>query len=189
MDENSDIYNKIFKLYNSLFIAMDRPSLGHKILIYGFLVLTLLVVVISYFVIVKTRTGRPEEDEMNFTIEDGNMCWPQRIGCFFLIRAGENVSIDPNQYSFYVGVKGNIPMKLSMEPRSYTINGTPMGGDWNTTYDYKEDGDLWSEGEYLAFDVPRQYSKDEIPENLHEVLIKNPSGKVIFKDTFFIGFG
>ena len=125
---------------------------------------------------------------MHFTVEDGTNK-DDTHGCFFLIRAGKGVDLDPMRQSFFVAEKGYSPKKLDNADREYKLSDPygpdPDSGDLNTTYDWTSDGDLWSDQEYIGFDMPKE-SMDIDPTDgaIYEVLIKNPKGEVIFKDTF-----
>jgi len=106
-------------------------------------------------------------------------------GCFFLLRAGAGVDIDPSRYAFYVSEKGYSPHKLDLEVRTNDNLGNPTGGDRNGTYDWTVDGELWSGGEYLGFDMPTEdMGIDIVDGNIYEVMIKNPKGVVIFRGSF-----
>ncbi len=123
------------------------------------------------------------ESIMHFTVEDGNNM-DDTYGCFFLIRAGKGVDIDPSRHSFFVGEKGFSPKKLGFSERRYD-EGKPVGGDRNGTYDWTNEGPLWSDGEYIGFDMPKEsMGIDPVDGKIYEVLIKNPGGEVIFKDSF-----
>ena len=125
---------------------------------------------------------------MYFTVEDGTNINSER-GCFFLIKAGKGVDIDPSRYSFYVTEKGFSPHLLDFDKREYN-DADPYGprldsGDLNGSYDWREEGDLWSDGEYIGFDMPMPDMNIEITEgNIYEVMIKNPNGERIYSDTF-----
>ena len=125
---------------------------------------------------------------MHFTVEDGNNKADTK-GCFFLIRAGKGVDIDPKRHAFFVAEKGYSPKKLETSFREYKDSAPygpdPNSGDLNKTYDWTQDGDLWSDQEYIGFDMPKEsMGIDPSDGNVYEVLIKNPKGEVIFKDTF-----
>jgi len=125
---------------------------------------------------------------MHFTVEDGHYQGPTQ-GCFFLIRAGHGVDIDPYRFTFYVCEKGSSPKKLDTNFREYMVNPPyrpdPNSGDLNRTYDWTQDGELWSKDEYIGFDMPMEDMGIDITDgNVYEVTIKDPKGEVIFKDTF-----
>jgi len=125
---------------------------------------------------------------MHFTLEDGNNRDGER-GCFFLIRAGRGVDIDPKRHAFFVAEKGYSPKKLDMNFREYRDSAPygpePESGDLNSSYDWTYDSDLWNDGEYIGFDMPMDnMGIDPADGYVYEVLIKNPYGEVIFKDTF-----
>ena len=132
-------------------------------------------------------------DIMYFTLEDGQNQGEER-GCFFVLRAGKGVSIDPSRYTFSVGEKGYSPQELDFGLRVYN-DADPYGplfssGDRNSSYNYKGEGDLWSDGEYLGFDMPmknnpsRPMNIDITSGNIYEVMIKNSKGEMIYSDTF-----
>lgn len=125
---------------------------------------------------------------MVFDVGDGNNI-DDTHGCFFLILASKDVDIDPYDYSFYVSEKGGSPKKLDTTFREYLdrppYGPDPNSGDLNKTQDWTEDGALWSRGECIGFDIPMEDMGIKITDgNVYEVLIKNPKGEVIFKDTF-----
>ena len=121
---------------------------------------------------------------MHFSLEDGQNSDTTQ-GVFFLIRAGKGVDLDPMRQSFFVAEKGNSPKKLDMNWRDYEQD-KPTGGDLSAKYDWKDEGDLWSEGEYIGFEMPNQDNMaiEIVDGNIYEVMIKNPRGEVIFRDTF-----
>ena len=125
---------------------------------------------------------------MYFTVEDGTNINSER-GCFFLIKAGKGVDLDPSRYSFYVTEKGFSPHSLDFNKRLYN-DADPYGprldsGDLNGSYNWKEEGDLLSDGEYIGFDMPMPDMNIDIQEgNLYEVMIKNPKGERVYSDTF-----
>jgi len=125
---------------------------------------------------------------MAFDVGDGNNI-DDTHGCFFIILASLDVDIDPYDYSFYVSEKGDSPKKLDTTFREY-LDSPPYGpdpnsGDLNKTQDWTEDGDLWSDGEYIGFDMPKESMNIDPKDGaIYEVLIKNPNGEVIFRDTF-----
>jgi len=125
---------------------------------------------------------------MHFTVSDGNNK-DETHGCFFLIRAGKGVDIDPLRHAFFVAEKGYSPQKLDNDDREYKdshpYGPDPASGDLNTTYDWTSDGDLWSDMEYIGFDMPKESMNiDPRDGTIYEVLIKDPKGEVIFRDTF-----
>ena len=129
-----------------------------------------------------------EVEIMHFSVEDGNN-GDREHGCFFLIRAGRGVDIDPYTHSFFVAEKGYSPKKLDLNLRQYEDSppyGPDLGsGDMNGTYDWTEYGKWWNNGEYIGFDMPMENMGIDIADgNVYEVMIKNPHGEVIFKDTF-----
>ena len=121
---------------------------------------------------------------MHFTVEDGPNT-DDAHGCFFIIRAGKGVNINPARHSFFVAERGYSPKKLDFSERGYN-EGKPVEGDRNVTYDWTRDGALWSDGEYMGFDMPNQDNMkiDIVDGNIYEVMIKNPQGEVIFRDSF-----
>ena len=127
-------------------------------------------------------------DIMYFEVNDGTNIDEER-GCFFLIRAGKGVDIDPSRYSFYVTEKGFSPHLLDFTKREYN-DADPYGprldsGDLNGSYNWKEEGDLLSDGECIGFDMPMPDMNIDIKSgNMYEVMIKNPKGERIYSDTF-----
>ena len=158
-------------------------------------VVVVLITVVLAGVLFMWTTSLADTDEsveiMHFTVEDGNHKSTTQ-GCFFLIRAGKGVDIDPYDYSFYVSERGHSPKKLDMNFRDY-MDSPPYGpdpnsGDLNKTYDWRQDGELWSENEYIGFDIPTEDMGIGYTDGaVYEVMIKNPRGEIIFKDTFAIG--
>ena len=123
-----------------------------------------------------------------FTLDDG-MNMDEERGCFFLIRAGKGVDIDPSRYSFYVSEVGYSPKKLDFALREYNdydpYDPKLNSGDRNASYNYEIEGKLWSDGEYLGFDMPMRDMNIDIQNgNIYEVMIKNPKNEVIYSDTF-----
>jgi len=109
----------------------------------------------------------------------------ESVGCFFTLKAHENTQIDPERLSFYVAEKEHSPIKLDLGIRTYDGNGNPSGGDRNGTYDWTADNQLWTEGEYIGFDMPTIDMNISIVDgNIYEVIIKNLGNKVIFRDKF-----
>ena len=131
-------------------------------------------------------------DIMYFTLDDGQNLDEER-GCFFVIRAGKGVDIDPSRYSFYVSQKGYRPQKLDFALREYNDT-DPYGpvltsGDRNGIYNYTLKGDLWSDGELIGFDMPMQNNPGRpmdvtIQTGIYEVMIMNDKGEHVFSDTF-----
>ena len=130
---------------------------------------------------------------MYFEVNDG-MNFDDEQGCFFILRAGRGVDIDPSRYTFYVAERGYSPQRLDFSLREYS-DSDPYGpkfssGDRNATYDYAMDGKMWSDGEYLGFDMPmknnpsRPMNIDITSGNIYEVMIKNSKGEMIYSDTF-----
>ncbi len=132
-----------------------------------------------------------EKETLHFTVEDGNHK-DATHGCFFLIRAGKGVNIDPYEYSFYLSEKGHTPKKLDMRFREYEdtppYGPDPNSGDLNKSYEWRQDGELWTEGEYVGFDMPTEDMGVKVHMGVYEVTIKNPRGEIIFKDTFLFGY-
>lgn len=158
------------------------------LLVVGILVIVgVLITVVLAGVLFTWTSSLASTDEgvtiLHFTLEDGRNT-DDTHGCFFLIRAGKGVDLDPARHSFYVAEKGYSPKKLDFSERQY-IGGQPAGGDRNVTFDWTVGGDLWSDQEYLGFDMPMEDMGINIAEGkVYEVMIKNPQGEVIFKDTF-----
>ena len=113
-------------------------------------------------------------------------------GCFFIIQHSCSAEIDPNEYLFWVSEGSSsdysIPKKgkiLDFNIRSYSENGTPMGGDRNGSYDWSQDGELWSFHEQIAFDMPKPDMRINITNNYYyNVLIMNSKGEVLESDSF-----
>ena len=109
----------------------------------------------------------------------------ESTGCFFILKAQGNTNIDPERLSFHVAEKGYPIIKLDFDQRTYDSYGNPSGGDRNRTYNWTVDGELWSEGEYIGFDMPTKDMNIEIVDgNTYEVIIKNPKGELVFKGLF-----
>ena len=126
-------------------------------------------------------------DIMYFTLEDGQNMDEER-GCFFVIRAGKGVNIDPSRYSFYVSEVGYSPQNLDFDLREYNdydpYDPKPNSGDRNASYNYKIEGNMWSDGEYIGFDMPMEDMNIDIKTGIYEVMIKNPKDELIYSDTF-----
>ena len=133
-----------------------------------------------------------EVEKMHFSVFEAPPPWKPMNpiqGSFFIIRAGKGVNIDLYEYSFHVGEKGQPPIKLDTYFREYMdtppYGPDPNSGDLNKSYDWKQDGELWSEGEYICFDVPKESSGIVFEvSTLYEVTIKNSRGDIVFRDTF-----
>ncbi|MDP6155412.1 MAG: hypothetical protein QF682_04640 [Candidatus Thermoplasmatota archaeon] len=144
---------------------------------------------------------------MSFDVGDGANRDAYR-GCFFTIRAKQNVNIDPSKYFFYVTEQGHIPKALEFGFRDCQDQGeddlTPVGGDRNKSYRYDDKnwkvenmnveatGQMWSDGEYIGFDMPKKDMGIDIEEGKrYEVMIKDPSNIVVYQGAFvytqFIG--
>ena len=158
------------------------------LLVVGIVVVVgILITVVLAGVLFMWTSSLADTDEgvtiMHFNLDDGPNT-DDTHGCFFLIRAGKGVDLDPSRHSFFVNEKGYSPKKLDFSERQY-IGGQPAGGDRNVTFDWTVGGDLWSDQEYLGFDMPMEDMGINIAEGkVYEVMIKNPQGEVIFKDTF-----
>ena len=110
-------------------------------------------------------------------------------GCFFTIRAGMGTDIDPSRYSFYVAENGHSPKKLDFAIREYRdyepYDPEPDSGDRNRSYDHRMYGDMWSDGEYIGFDMPMEDMNIDINDgSQYEVLIMNSEGSVVLQDVF-----
>jgi len=122
-------------------------------------------------------------------VEDGNNI-NDTLGCFFLLRSGQGIDIDPKEHSFFVAEEGLSFSQLDFTPRYYNEDKdrTPYGGDRNASgcpicENYDENN--WQDGEYIGFDMPTEDMDIEIVDgNIYEVLIKKSRGDVVFKDTF-----
>ena len=152
-----------------------------------YLLISLLVVLILLIVLGAMMIGcddKKKDDTMHFTVEDGTSI-SSTHGCFPLICAGKNVDIDPTKYHFYIAQKGHTPQELDFEIRTHESDGTPSGGDRNSTYDYTLEGEKWSEGEYIGFDMPKkQMGINVVSGNIYEVSIHNKEGEMIYRGTF-----
>ena len=162
-----------------------------KILIFAGIILILILGFLSYYLFGGFSSESKKTDEvteLSLNIDDGNNIDATR-GCFFLIHAEEGVNIDPNEYSFFVAEYGYSPKKLDMNIRAY-MDAAPYGpdpssGDLNRTYDWTLDGELWSEREYIGFDMPKDNMGIRIRDGvIYEVNLKNPKGTVVYRDTF-----
>jgi len=158
-----------------------------------YLLIPLLIVLILLVTLGAMMIGcddKEKDNSMHFQVCSGVYIDADR-GCFFLIRAGKNVSIDPSECSFYVSELGGIPWKLDFTPREYNVS-NPFGpilssGDRNTTYCYQDEGYLWSEGEFIGFDMPM----DDIDiflamGDFYEVYIYDNEDKLIYKGVFML---
>ena len=122
-------------------------------------------------------------------------------GCFFTIRAANAVDIDPSNYFFYVSEQGEPPQSLDFSFRDYEDLGdgnlTPVGGDRNKSYRFDDKnwktegmkveatGQMWSDGEYIGFDMPMTNMGIDIQEGaIYEVWIKDPNMQVVFEGDF-----
>jgi len=154
--------------------------------------ITVVLAGVLYMWVISLADTDEDVDIMYFTLDDGDNIDEER-GCFFLIRAGKGVNIDPSRYSFYVSEVGYSPQKLDFSLRAYKDD-YPYGpddttGDRNKTYDYKVEGDLWNDGEYLGFDMPMKNNPNRpmqinIKTGVYEVMIKNPKGAQVYSSTF-----
>ena len=149
-----------------------------------------IIIVLVLFFLYSWVPSHPNNSTWNpvrIDVEDG-MNADDTYGCFFLLRAGRGVDIDPNEYSFFVAEKGFPPKKLDFELRTYDGDGNPTGGDRTapgcpTHENFNESS--WSEGEYIGFDMPTRNMGIKIVDgNVYEVMIKDPRGNVIFRDFF-----
>ena len=132
-------------------------------------------------------------DIMYFEVDDGTNL-DNTHGCFFILRGGKGVDIDPSKYSFYISEVGYSPQKLNFALREYKeddpYDPKYESGDRNGTYDYRTEGDMWSDGEYIGFDMPmtknneRPMSINIKSGNVYEVMIKNPKNEKVYADTF-----
>ncbi len=127
-----------------------------------------------------------------FLVKDGNNTDAEH-GCFFELTAVRYNDFDPRGYSFYVGNNNNnntLPKILDFSTRTYSDNGTPMGGDKNSTIsnytDYTNDEyQRCGKGEVIAFDMPKKdMGIDVVDGNIYEILIKDPENFIIYRDTF-----
>ncbi len=149
----------------------------------AFILISVVVAGVMYMWVISLADTYEGVSIMHFTVEDGHNT-DKTHGCFFIIRAGKGVDIDPARHSFYVAEKGYAPKKLDFSERQ-NIGGQPAGGDRNVTFDWTVDGDLWSDREYLGFDMPMEDMGINIANgNVYEVMIKNQKGEIIFKDSF-----
>ena len=130
-----------------------------------------------------------EPDIMYFSVGDG-MNYDDEHGCFFVIRAGKGVDINPYEYSIFVAEEGYSFKQLDFNFRYYweDENRTPFGGDRNasgcpTCENFTREP--WSDGEYIGFDMPMEgMDIDIINGAFYEVMIKDPNGEIVYKDSF-----
>ena len=137
---------------------------------------------------------------MSFDVGDGANRDAYR-GCFFTIRAKQNVNIDPSKYFFYVTEQGHIPKALDFAFRDYEDQGeddlSPVGGDRNKSYRYDDKnwkiegmnveatGSSWSDSEYIGFDMPMANMGITIEKGaVYEVMIKNPDMEIVYQGSF-----
>ena len=153
------------------------------VVVVGILVLVILVGVFDMWVITLADTEEGVSPPW-FTIEDGHNTNDSR-GCFFIIMVmSRGEDIDSFEHSFFVSEKGYAPKELDFSERQY-IEGQPVGGDRNATFEWTQTDDIQSYQEYVGFDMPMEDMGINITDgNVYEVLIINPESVVIFKDTF-----
>ena len=148
--------------------------------------ITVVLAGVLYMWVISLSNDQPDLELFVGTVEDGTNTDAEH-GCFFLIRAGPGINIDPGRYRFYVA-EDSMPLKrLDFEVRSYTNDNMrkPLGGDRNGTYDHTLEGDLWNEGEYIGFDMPTQdMDIDIVDGGVYEVTIRNPQQSVVFQKSF-----
>ncbi len=122
-------------------------------------------------------------------VEDGNNI-NDTHGCFFLLLSGSGVDIDPKEHSFFVAEGGLSFSQLDFGFRYYNEDEdqTPYGGDRNASgcpICENFDENNWQEGEYIGFDMPtRDMGIDIVDGNIYDVMIKDPGGNVIYRDSF-----
>jgi len=181
------------------------PVWGIVLIVVGAVVLLAMIILVAAGVLYTWSTGRAETESrefpiMAFEVKDG-VNRDATHGCFFTIRAKKGVDIDPSKYFFYVAEKGRSPKALEFGFRHYQDQGeddlTPVGGDRNKSYRYDEKnwkaentnveaaGSMWSDGEYIGFDMPMVSMGIDIVEGrIYEVMIKNPSQEVVYQGSF-----
>jgi len=150
--------------------------------------ITVVLAGVLYMWVMSLANVREEPEYLVATLDDGVNEDPFH-GCFFTIRAGMGTNIDPGRYSFYVAENGHSPNKLDFAIREYRdyapYDPEPDSGDRNRSYDHRIYGDMWSDGEYIGFDMPMEDLNIDINDGgQYEVLIKNSEGSVVLQDIF-----
>jgi len=149
----------------------------------------------------KEKDNEGEDETVgSFSVSDG-VNRDATHGCFFTIRAVKGVNINPSKYFFFVTMAGQSPKALDFSFRDYQDQGeddlTPVGGDRNKSYRYDDKnsnvenmnpeaaGQMWSDGEYIGFDMPMTSMGIDIVEmGFYDVTIKGPSGTVVYQGSF-----
>ncbi len=162
--------------------------------------ITVVLAGVLYMWVISMVDPNEKPSIMIFEVTDG-VNKDSEHGCFFKIRAVSEVDIDPTRYFFTVSESGQSPKSLDFRFRDYEDQGedelTPVGGDRNKTYRYDEKnwkienmnvegpGQMWNDGEYIAFDMPMARKGVEIDKGSeYEVMIKNPNHEIVFRGTF-----
>jgi len=198
--------NLIFKKSKFLIGRRDKMKKGMQILI--------LLMVIGTIITMGCTTEKKDDNKtkngdgnnggyttiMAFDVRDG-VNKDEIHGCFFTIRAVKGVDIDPSKYFFFVTEHGYSPRALDFSFRDYQDQGeddlTPVDGDRNKSYRYDDKnwrvenmnveatGQMWSDGEYIGFDMPMTSMGIDIEEGgIYEVMIKDPSMQIMYIGDF-----
>jgi len=154
-------------------------------------------IIYIFFIPDFSHNHNEEYSIITFEVKDG-VNKDAEQGCFFTIRAVKAVDIDPTIYHFYVAEQGKSPKALNFDFRDYEDLGendlTPVGGDRNKScrIDGKMEnmnaeaaGSMWSDGEYIGFDMPMASMGIDIVEgNVYDVMIKDPNMEVVYEGDF-----
>ena len=166
----------------------------------GIIILLVFSIFIFYTLFIEEPPHGEHREIMVFKLRDG-VNEDSEHGCFFTIRAKQAVDINPTKYYFFVSEDGQSPIALDFGFRDYEDQGeddlSPVGGDRNKSYRYDEKdwkienmnveatGSMWSDGEYIGFDMPKASLGIDIKEGkTYEVMIKDPSMEVVFVGVF-----
>lgn len=177
-------------------LSMDKKASISKNLILGWVLMIIIVAIGlygNYKLLSTNEEPNPHFHFMYFQFEDGPNIDDEH-GCFFILRAKHEVNIsNPTMYSFYVSefyrpyedkrIHG-ITFRLNFSERYY-VNGVPMGGDRNASYDWWTNGSSWTDDECIGFDMPKKEMNINIENgNWYEVIIKNAMDEIIYCDYF-----
>ena len=169
-------------------IMNEEEAVSPVIAIILMVAITVVLAGVLYMWVMSLSNTQEEIEMVVATVEDG-VNTDHRHGCFFTIRAGMGTNIDPGRYSFSVAEMGYSPKKLDFAIREYR-DYTPYdpesdSGDRNKSYDYGMDGDMWSDGEYIGFDMPMEDMNIDIQEGYqYEVMVRNSKSAAVFRGTF-----
>ena len=164
------------------------PTWGIVLIVVGSILFLGVIILVAAGVLYTWSMGLADTESsdisiMSFEVRDG-VNRDVEHGCFFTIRAKRGVEIDPTVYSFYVSKKGEPLQKLDFRERSY-VTEPPSGGDRNSSFDWTENGILWTDGEYIGFDMPMTTMGIDIEKGaVYEVMIKDPAMRVVYEGDF-----